>query len=123
MKIPTSIAFSNPCIGAIKTCDKVAPTVPLPLTISSPANCAFGSTCDNIPRPKIRIRIIEKDDNITLAFFLAISFYLLFIIVPVFPLIAAFAFSRELIIAFLSSESSTKDIEASTLGSILPLAN
>ena len=59
MKIPTSIAFSNPCIGAIKTCDKVAPTVPLPLTISSPTNCAFGSTCDNIPRPKIRIRIIE----------------------------------------------------------------
>ena len=73
MKILTSIAFSKPLIGAINTWDNVAPTVPLPSTNVSPTNLAFGSKCDNIPRPNISIRIIEKDDNIVLAFFLAFA--------------------------------------------------
>ena len=72
MNIATSTAFSNPSIGAIKISDNFAPTVPLPFTISSPVNCAFGSKCDKIPNPKISISIIEKDDSIVLAFFFAI---------------------------------------------------
>ena len=73
MKIPTSTAFSKPSIGAINTWESVAPTVPLPFTIVSPTNLAFGSKWDNIPRPNIRIRIMEKDDNIVFVFFLAFA--------------------------------------------------
>ncbi|UKI28445.1 MAG: hypothetical protein L6V78_05885 [Clostridium sp.] len=54
MNIATSTAFSNPKIGAFNICDKVAPTVPLPLTISSPTNVALGNKCDKIPSPIIK---------------------------------------------------------------------
>ena len=59
IKIPTSIASSKPKIGAIKVSDNLAPTVPLPLTITPSTNSAFGRTCDKIASPKIRINIIE----------------------------------------------------------------
>ena len=59
--------------------DKDAPTVPLPLTIALSINLASGNRCDNIPNPNIRIRIIEKADNIFFDFFLAIFFPSLYI--------------------------------------------
>ena len=59
INIATSTASSKPSIGAINTCDKVAPTVPLPFTISSPTNLAAGSTCDSIASKTIKIIIIE----------------------------------------------------------------
>ena len=77
INIHTSIASANPLIGAIRTCERLAPTVPLPFTITLSTKVAFGSMFDNIPSPNIRIRIIEKDDNIALVFFLDIFNFLL----------------------------------------------
>ena len=54
----TSTADSKPRIGDIKISDSFAPTVPLPLTISSPTKLASGKTCDKMPSPTRRIRIM-----------------------------------------------------------------
>ena len=64
INILTSTASAKPSIGDNKISDNLAPTVPLPLTISSPTKLAFGRRCDNIPSKKIKIKIIEKADKI-----------------------------------------------------------
>ena len=73
---PTSAAFSNPLIGAIKKSENLARTTPLPLTIFSPSNEASGSKYEIIAIATIINIIIVNEDNVNF-FFLA--FFAIFI--------------------------------------------
>ena len=53
-----------------KICEREAPTTPLPFTISSPTNSAFGKKWDKIPSIKIKINIIENAVKKPFLFFL-----------------------------------------------------
>lgn len=68
-----SIASPKPFIGANSVCDNVAPTTPVPFTISFPLNVALGKKWVDKANKYIKIKIIVKALNENATLFLGFS--------------------------------------------------